>query len=84
MYEVEEDGMGWPCSTNVEEERRVQAIHGKAEGMRPLGRPRSRWMTNIKMDIAERGWVIVDWIVVAKNDEKWRALVKAAMNLRVL
>jgi hypothetical protein len=55
---------------------------GKPEGKRPLGRPRHRWVDNIKMDLVEMGW-IVDWIGLAQDRDKCRALVNAGMNLRV-
>jgi hypothetical protein len=56
---------------------------GKAEGKGPLGRPRRRWVDNIKMDLLEIGWGGVDWIGLAQHRGKWRALVNAVMNLRV-
>jgi hypothetical protein len=57
---------------------------GKTEGKRPLGRPRRRWMDNIKMDLLEIGWGGVDWIGLAQDRYRWRALVNSVMNLRVL
>jgi hypothetical protein len=56
---------------------------GKPEGKRPLGRPRRRWVDNIKMDLLEIGWGGVDWIDLAQDRVNWRALVNAVMNLRV-
>jgi hypothetical protein len=56
---------------------------GKPEGERPLGRPRRRRVDNIKMDHVEKRWGCVDWIGLAQNKDKWRALVNAVMNLRV-
>jgi hypothetical protein len=56
----------------------------KPEGMRPLGRPRRRWMDNIKMDLREIGWDGMDWIDLAKGRDQWRARVNTIMNLRVL
>jgi hypothetical protein len=56
---------------------------GKPEGKRPLGRPRYRWMDNTKMYLLEIGWGCVDWIGLAQDRDKWRALVNANMNLRV-
>jgi hypothetical protein len=54
------------------------------EGKRPLRRPRRRWVDNIKMDLLEIGWGGVDWIGLAQDKDKWRALVNAVVNLRVL
>jgi len=56
---------------------------GKPEGKRPLGRPRRRWKDNIKMDLQEVGCEGMDWIDVAPDRDKWRALVYAIMNIRV-
>jgi hypothetical protein len=56
---------------------------GKPKAKRPLGRPRRRWVDNIKMDLLEIGWGGVYWIGVAQNRDKWRALVNAVMNFRV-
>jgi hypothetical protein len=53
-----------------------------AEGKRPLGRPRCRWIDNIKLDILEIGLSVVDWIGLAQDRYRWRALVNAVMNLR--
>jgi hypothetical protein len=56
---------------------------GKPEGKRPLGRPRHRWMDNIKMDLLEIGLNVVDWIGLAQDRYRWRALVNSVMNLQV-
>jgi predicted small integral membrane protein len=56
---------------------------GKPEGSRPLGRPRSRWVDNIRMDLKEVGYVHMDWIGLAQDRDRWRTLVSAVMNLRV-
>jgi hypothetical protein len=56
----------------------------KPEGKRPLGRPRRRWVDNIKMNLREIGWDGVDWIELAQDKDQWRALVNTVMNLRVL
>jgi hypothetical protein len=56
---------------------------GRPEGRRPLGRPRRRWEDNIKMDLQEVGWGGVDWIDMAQDRDRWRAVVSAVMNLRV-
>jgi hypothetical protein len=55
---------------------------GKPEGKRPLGRPRRRWVDNIRMDLREIGWDGMDWIDLAQNMDQWRALVNTVMNLR--
>jgi hypothetical protein len=52
----------------------------KPEGKRPLGRSTRRWVNNIKMDVGEIGWGELDWIGLAQNTDKWRALVNAVMN----
>jgi hypothetical protein len=56
---------------------------GKPERKRPLGRPRCRWVDNIRMDLGEVGWSDVDWIGLAKDRNRWRALVNSVLNLRV-
>ena len=56
---------------------------GKPEGRRPLGRPRRRWEDNIRMDLREVGSGFVDWMELAQDRDRWRALVSAVMNLRV-
>jgi len=66
------------------EEREVyRVLVGKTEGKRPLGRPRRRWVDNIKMDLQEVGCGYMDWIGLAQNSDRWRTLVSAVMNLRV-
>jgi hypothetical protein len=66
------------------EKRNVyRLLVGKPEGKRPLGRPRRRWMDNIKMDLFERGLNVVDWIGLAQDRYRWRALVNSVTNLRV-
>jgi hypothetical protein len=59
-----------------------RVLVGKPDGKRPLGRPRLRWEDNIKMDLQEVGRGVMDWIEVAQDRDRWRALVKAVMNLR--
>jgi len=66
------------------EERGVyRALVGKTEGKRPLGRPRRRWVDNIRMDLQEVGCGLVDWIGLAQDRDRWRTLVSAVMNLGV-
>jgi hypothetical protein len=56
---------------------------GNPEGKRPLGKPRRRWMDNIKMDLREIRWDGMDWIDLAQDRDQWRALVNVIMNLRL-
>jgi hypothetical protein len=56
---------------------------GKPEGKIPLGRPRRRWVDNIKINLGEVGCNTMDWIDLAQDRDQWRALVKPVMNLRV-
>jgi hypothetical protein len=66
------------------EKRKVyRLLVGKPEGKRPLERPRRRWIDNIKMDLLEIGLGVVDWIGLAQDRYRWRALVNSVMNLRV-
>jgi hypothetical protein len=75
--------MGRACSTNVENRNTYRILVGMPEGKRPLGRPKRRWLNNIKMDLREIGWDGMDWIDLAQNRDQWRALVSTEMNLRV-
>jgi hypothetical protein len=52
-------------------------------GKRPLGRPRRRWMDNIRMDLGDVGWGVVDCIGLAQDRNRWRALVNSVLNLQV-
>jgi hypothetical protein len=56
---------------------------GNAEGKRPPGRPKCRYVSNIKMDLREIGWDGMDWIDMAQNRDQWKPLVGTVMNLRV-
>jgi hypothetical protein len=69
----------------VGEERKVYTVLvGKPEGKRPLGRPRRRWEDGIGMDLREIGLGGVDWVRLAQDRDRWRSVVSAVMNLRVL
>jgi hypothetical protein len=66
------------------EKRNVyRLLVGKTEGKRPLGRPRRRWIYNIKMELVDIGLNVVDWIGLAQDRYRRRALVNLVMNLRV-
>jgi hypothetical protein len=68
----------------TEEKRKAyRLLVGKPEGKRPLERPRRRWVDNIRMDLGEVGWGDVDWIGLAQDRNRWRALVDLVLNLRV-
>jgi len=60
-----------------------RVLVGKPEGKRPLGRPRRRWKDNIEMDLREVGGGCEDWMELAQDRDRWRALVGMVMNLRV-
>jgi hypothetical protein len=55
----------------------------KPEGKRPLGRPRPRWVDNIRIDLLELGWGEVDWIGLAQDRNRWREVVNSVLNFRV-
>jgi len=68
----------------MEERRGVYSILvEKPEGKRPLGRPRRRWEDNIKTDLQEVGYGVRDWMELAQDRDRWRALLNAVMNLLV-
>jgi hypothetical protein len=77
--------MRWAGSVARTGEKRgaYRVLVGKPEGKRPLGRPRRRWVDNIRMDLQEVGCGYVDWIGLAQDRERWLTLVSAVMNLRV-
>jgi hypothetical protein len=65
-----------------EKRNAYRLLVGKPEGRRPLGRPRRRWL-DIRMDLVEVGWGDMDWIGLAQDRDRWRALVNSVLNLRV-
>jgi hypothetical protein len=65
-----------------EKRNAYRTLVGKPEQKIPLGRPRRRWMDNIKMDLGEIGWGGLDWIIVVQDRDRGRALVNTIMNLR--
>jgi hypothetical protein len=75
--------MGRACSTDGEERGVYRVLVGKPEGKRPLGSPRRRWETNIKMDLQEVGCGGMNWIELAQDRYRWRTIVNAVMKLQV-
>jgi hypothetical protein len=66
-----------------EKRNAYRLLVGKPEGRRPLGRPRRRWVDTIRIDFGEVGWGDVDWICLAQDRNRWRAVVNSVLNLRV-
>jgi hypothetical protein len=66
-----------------EKRNAYRLLVGKPEEKRPLGRPRRRWVDNIRMDLAEVVWGDVDWTGLAQDRNRWRAVVNSVLNLRV-
>jgi hypothetical protein len=78
---VQEDEMGGHIARMGEKRNAYRLLVGTPEGKRPLGRPRLRWVDNTRMDLGS--WVVVDWIGLAQDRNRWRALVNSVLNLRV-
>jgi hypothetical protein len=66
-----------------EKRNAYRILVGMPEGKGPLGRPRRRWVDNIKPDLRDIGWDGMDWIDLPQNRDQWRALVNTVVNLRV-
>jgi hypothetical protein len=75
--------MGGHVARMGEKRNAYRILVGKPEGKRPLGRPRRKWVDNIKMDLREIGWDGVDGVDMAQVRDQWRALVNTVLNLRV-
>ena len=71
------------CVAYGREKGVYRVLVGKPEGKRPLGRPRRRWVDNIRTDLQDVGCGYMDWIGLAQDRDRWRTLVTAVMNLRV-
>jgi hypothetical protein len=67
----------------IGEQRNTYMLVKKPEGKRPLGKPRHRWVDNIRMDLVEVWWRDADWIGLGQDTDRWRALVNSVLNLRV-
>ena len=80
---MEKNEMGWTCGAYGWGEGVYRVLVGKPEVKRPLGRPRRRWVDNIRMDLQEVGCGYMDWIGLAQDRDRWGTLVSAVMNLRV-
>jgi hypothetical protein len=61
-----------------------KVLVGRPEGKRPLRKPKRRWENGIRMDLSEIGWGSVEWMQLAQDRDRWRALVNTVLNLRVL
>jgi hypothetical protein len=81
---IKANEVGGAYSTHGRGEKSVQGFGGKAQRKRPLGRPRRRWEDGIRMDLREIVLGGVDWIRLAQDMDRWRAVVSAVMNLLVL
>jgi hypothetical protein len=66
-----------------EKRNAYRLVLGKPEGKMLLGRPSCRWLDNVRLDLAEVGWDDVDWIGLAQDRNRWRAVVNSVLNLRV-
>jgi len=84
VWVIKSRRMRWAGRAARMSERRglYRVLLGKPEGKRPLGIPRHRWEENIKVDLQEVGCGCVDWIELAQDRDKWRALINAVINLR--
>jgi hypothetical protein len=83
IIKSKEDEMVRECSINGAKGNAYRISVGKPEGKRSLGRPRRRWVGNIKMDLREIGCDGMDWIDLSQDRDQWRAFVNTVMNLWV-
>jgi hypothetical protein len=86
IRQIKSRRMGWEGHVTLmgEDWNVYRVLMGKPEGKRPLGRPRRRLEDGIRMDIREIGWGSVEWIQLAQDKDRWRALVNTVVNLWVL
>jgi hypothetical protein len=66
-----------------EKRKAYRLLAEKSEGKRPLGRPKHRWVDNIRMDLVEVGWGVGDWTDLHQDRDRWRVLVNSVLNLQV-
>jgi len=83
VIKIEKNEMGWACSTYGKRIGFYRVLMGKPEEKRPLVRPRRRWDYNIKMDLREVACGGMDWIELAQDRDRWRALVNVVLSLLV-
>ena len=85
MRVIKSRRMGWAghVARMGEERGAYKVLVEKPDGKRPVGRPRCRWVDNIRMELQEVGYGSVDWIGLAQDRDRWRTLVSVVMNLRV-
>jgi len=77
------NAMDGACSRHKRQETFIEVLVGKLDGETPLGILTHRYENNIKMCVREVGWTAMDWIDLAQDRDRWRAHIKAVMNLRV-
>jgi hypothetical protein len=82
--QIEKNEIGAACSTYGGEESCIEVFMGKPVVKRTLGRPWRRWEDNMKMDLQEVGCGGMDWIELSQDRDRWRVLVNALKNIRVL
>jgi hypothetical protein len=81
---IESRRMGWAEHVaRTRDKVNAYRLLGEARGKEPLGRPKRKWVDNIRMDLGEVGWGGVDWIGVAQDRNRWRVLLKSVMNIQV-
>jgi hypothetical protein len=78
---IKKNETGWVCSRYEERRGAYRVVVGKHDRKRPLGRPRRWWENNIKIDLQKMGCGSMDWMDLAQDRDRWRALANAAMNL---
>jgi hypothetical protein len=83
LNQVKDDENARACSTNGERSNAYRMLVGKAKKKRPLGRSGRRWVDNIKMDLKNIGWGVMDLIGLAQDRDQWRGLMHTVINFRV-